>query len=246
MSRVMFIDSMTGVQLLKEYRTDLPEIQEKTLRFDESEYVSRYLQKRQKQSHAVITKMFRTSRGNRYIGICIYTQVGSGKSRQWIWSSFHIGLMNTFKGLVAIAFYTESQQALVFTPHFFKRYRERFYKVCDWKVRNKFDLSKSIEDIISLYVSRNIGIAWIETEAVFRNKTHIFSPVNDGVALLQWDSDRKLLQANTFVTMDMLNGKQLEMVKYAKIYLSLSPEERKKYDFPDFIQGDERNEIKPN
>lgn len=234
----MFIDNMSGTQLLKEYYRDLPEIKEVTLRFDGSEYVNRYLQKRVKQNQVVVTKVFRLSSGNRYIGILIYSQVGSGKSRQWSWSSFHLGLMNTYKGLSSIAFYTESQQALVFTPHFFKRYRERFSKVCDWKVRNRFDLAKSIEDIISIYISRNIGVAWIETESVFDNKTHIFAPIYDGVALLQFDNEKKRLQANTFVTMDMLNNKQIEMVNIAKAYLSLPPEERKKFKFPDFIQGD--------
>lgn len=235
---------MSGTQLLKEYLTDLPEIQESTLRFDRSEYVGKYLKKRQKQNQVVITKIFKMSRGNRYIGICIYSQVGIGKMKQWVWNSFHIGLMNTYKGIASIAFYTDSKQALVFTPHFFKRYKERFSSVCDWKVRNQFSLVKSIEDIISIYISRNIGIAWIETQSVFRNKTHIFAPVNDGVALLQWDSEKKLLQANTFVTMDMLNDKQLEMVNAARAYLSLPIEERKKYKYPDFIQGDDSNEIK--
>lgn len=233
----MYVESMSGSQLLKEYYTDLPEIKERTLRFDASDYVTRYLQKRQKQEQVVITKPLKVSRGNRYIGISIYTQIGIGKSRQWYWSSFHIGLMNTYKGIASIAYYTESHQALVFTPHFFRRYRERFSKVCDWKVRNQFSLAKSIEDIISLYISRNLGIAWIETEAVFSHKTHIFAPVNDGVALLQWDSAKKVLQANTFVTMDMLNDKQIAMVNAARAYLALPEEERKKYKFPDFVQG---------
>lgn len=230
---------MSGAQLLKEYYRDLPEIKEKTLRFDESEYVGRYLQKRAKQNKVVITKTFKMSSGNRYIGILIYNQIGSGKTKQWNWGSFHIGLMNTYKGISPIVFYTESKQALVYTPHFFKRYKERFSQVCDWQTRNRFDLAKSIEDIISIYISRNIGVAWIETEAVFHNKSHIFAPINDGVALLQWDSDKKLLQANTFVTMNMLNNKQLKMVKIAMAYLSLSPEEKKKFKMPDFIQGDE-------
>jgi len=234
----MFIDSMSGAQLMKEYNADLPEIQKVTLRFDESDYVTRYLRKHQKQEKVVITKIFKTSRGNRYIGIIVYTQVGSGKNRQWHWSSFHIGLMNTFKGIASIAFYTDTQQALVFTPHFFKRYRERLYKVCDWKVRNQFDIAKSIEDIISIYISRNVSIAWIETEAEFSNKVHIFAPTGDGVALLQWDKNKKVLQANTFVTMDMLNEKQIEMVKAAIAYLYLSEEERKQLKYPDFIQGD--------
>ena len=240
----MFVDSMTGSQLLNEYLKDLPEIQEKTLRFDESEYVGKYLQKRFKQQQVVITKMFKMSSGNRYIGVLIYTQTGMGKTKQWIWGSFHIGLMNTYKGTASITFYTDSKQALVYTPHFFKRYKERFSKVCDWRTRNKFDLAKSFEDIISIYVSRNIRVAWIETDTVFSDKTHIFAPIDDGVALLQWDDKKKVLQANTFVTMDMLNEKQTEMVNIAWAYLSLPAEEKKKFKLPDFIRGDESNENK--
>lgn len=235
----MFIDNMSGAQLLKEYNADLPELRELALRFDGSDYVTKYLKKRQKQDYVVITKTFKASRGNRYIGISIYTQRGAGKMRQWYWNSFHVGLMNTYKGISTIVFYAESQQAIVFTPHFFKRYKERFSKVCDWQTRNKFDLAKSIEDIISIYISRNIGISWMETGSVFSHRTHIFAPTNDGVALLQWDKEKRLLQANTFVTMDMLNERQREMVRYSEIYLSLSEEERKKFRFPDFMQNDE-------
>lgn len=81
-------------------------------------------------------------------------------------------------------------------------------------------------------------MTWIETRSVFRHKVHIFGPINDGVALLQWDKHRKLLQANTFVTEDMLDEKQTKMVKYAKIYISLPKAQRKKFRFPDFILND--------
>ena len=87
-------------------------------------------------------------------------------------------------------------------------------------------------------MKRNLTMTWIETKSVFRNKIHIFGPVNDGVALLQWDKHRKLLQANTFVTMDMLDGKQLQMVRYAQIYISLPKAQRQKFRFPDFISDD--------
>jgi len=228
---------MSGEQLLKEYHSDLPEIQEKTLRFDSSEYVDKYLRKHLKQNEVIITKIFRMSSGNRYVGICIYRQEGVGKGRGWRWSAFHIGLMNTEKGVASIAFYSDSGQSVVFTPHFFKRYKERFSNVCDWKVRNRFSLAKSIEDIISIYISRNKSVVWIETDTEFYNRTHIFAPVEDGVALLQWDGKRKVLQANTFVTMDMLNKKQTGMVNIAIAYISLPEEERMKYKFPDFMQS---------
>jgi hypothetical protein len=99
-------------------------------------------------------------------------------------------------------------------------------------------MAKNIIDVIGIYMKRNLTMTWIETKSVFRDKVHIFGPVNDGVALLQWSKRHRTLQANTFVTMDMLDEKQAEMVKYAKIYISLSKAQRKKFRFPDFILND--------
>lgn len=231
----MFKEDMSGSRLLDEYRMDLPELQEKTLRFDQSDYVVKYLWKRHKQSNVTIAKTFTTISGNKYLGILVYMQTGMGKQKQWDWSSFHIGLMNTTKGECAIAFYTESGQAIKFTTHFFERYKERFIKSCGWQEKGQLETAKTIADIMVIYMKRNLSITWIETKSVFRDKVHIFAPVNDGIALLQWNKSIKLLQANTFVTMDMLDAKQIEMVKYAKAYFSLSKAERKKIKCPDFI-----------
>lgn len=234
----MFEERMSSNELLDEYRCDLPDIQEKTLRFDGSDYVTRHLRKHRKFPTVMMTKVFTSSRGNSYLGILIYFQTGVGKSKKWDWSSFHIGLMQTSKGISAIAFYTESQQAIKFNPHFFRRYKERYMEIADWQTRSQLATAKDIIEVIGIYMKRNLTMTWIETKSVFRNKVHIFGPVNDGVALLQWDKSRKLLQANTFVTMDMLDDKQAEMVKYAKIYISLSKAQRKKFRFPDFISND--------
>ena len=234
----MFEERMSSNELLDEYRSDLPDIQEKTLRFDGSDYVTRHLRKHRKNPTVVMTKVFVSARGNSYLGILIYFQTGVGKSKKWDWSSFHIGLMETSKGISAIAFYTESKQAIRFNPHFFRRYKERYMEVSDWQTKSQLTAAKNIIEVIGIYMKRNLTMTWIETKSVFRNKVHIFGPVNDGVALLQWDKSRKLLQANTFVTMNMLDEKQTEMVKYAKIYFSLSKAQRKKFCFPDFISND--------
>ncbi|WP_438589610.1 hypothetical protein [Duncaniella freteri] len=234
----MFEETMSSNELLDEYRLDLADIQAKTLRFDGSDYVRRYLWKHHKQPTVTITKAFVSERGNSYLGILVYFQTGVGKSKKWDWSSFHIGLMDTYHGIAAIAFYTESKQAIKFNPHFFQRYQERFIKVCDWQTKSQLTMAKNIIDVIGIYMKRNLTMTWIETKSVFRDKVHIFGPVNDGVALLQWSKRHRTLQANTFVTMDMLDEKQSEMVKYAKIYISLSKAQRKKFRFPDFILND--------
>lgn len=236
----MFEETMSSPQLLEEYYTDLSELQSLTQRYDESDYVRRYLWKHHKHTSVAIDKIFHTSRGNRYVGILLYEQSGVGRKKMWNWSAFHVGLMKTKKGDCAIAFYTDSQQAVKITPHFFFRYKERFseYSGCDWRTRTTLAHTKTIADIIAVYLKRNMGMTWIETNSVFRNKTHIFGPVNDGVALLQWDTDRQLLQANTFITFDMLDERQTEMVGWAFKYLTLSKEERMQYKFPDFISSD--------
>lgn len=234
----MFIDTMSSKELLAEYSSDLPELQALTGRFDQSDYVSRFLRKRHKAPSAVITKVFSTSRGNRYLGLLFYFRSGYGKNKGWNWSSYHIGLMNSFKGMCAIAFFDKSNHALKFSPHFFKRYKERFSDIADWQTRNELMRGKTLSDVIAVYMKRNLSITWIETKSVFFNKVHVFGPVNDGVALLQWDKKAKVLQANTFVTENMLNEKQKEMVKYARIYISLPKAQRKKFQFPEFLLND--------
>lgn len=143
--------------------------------------------------------------------------------------------------MCAVAFFNDSNHALKFSPHFFKRYKERYLNIADWQTRNELMCAKTLSDVITVYMKRNLSITWIQTKSMFRNKLHIFGPVNDGVALIQWDKKAKVLQANTFVTEDMLNEKQMEMVEYAKIYISLPNAQKKKFHFPDFLLNNESN-----
>lgn len=234
----MFEETMSGHELLDEYLLDLTDIQARTIRFYNSDYMSRILKKHRKQQSLTLTRLFCSSRNNVYIGIIECRQTGIGTSKQWEWSSYHIGLMNTCHGLSAIAFYAQTKQAIKYTTHFFQRYKERFMEVGDWQTRGELASAKDIIEVMGIYMRRNLTMTWIETKSVFRDKVHIFGPVNDGVALLQWSKRYRLLQANTFVTMDMLDEKQTEMVEYAKIYFSLSKAQRQKYRFPDFITND--------
>lgn len=232
---------MSGSELLDEYFLDLKDVQAKTLRFNQSEFVKRKLRKRPKDPKILISKVFVSNRGNKYLVLLSYSEPGNDVRRTRLMSSYHIGLLDTAKGLSAIIFYAESGQAVKYTPHFFSRYRERFMKVCDWQTRNALHSSKNTMDIVGIYMMRNLTMTWIETKSVFRNKIHVFGPVEDGVALLQWDTNHELLQANTFVTMDMLNDNQTQMVKSAKAYLALSEDQRMQYKFPDFLVNKSKN-----
>ena len=230
----MFIDTMTSVELLQEYRADINEIRQKTDTFDQSEYLKEYLYKRRKLPRVVISRQTNTSRNNKYLGVYIYYQVGKGKVYHWTWASYHAAIMNTARGTMIVAFYEENNQAVKYTPHFFQRYKERLMNVADWKLKNALNAADTQEKIATLYIQRNLGTAWMETKSVYNDKLHIFAPVPDGVTLLQWDSKNKTMQANTFITYDMLDQKQLDMVTSLKKYANLSKEEREKADDPTF------------
>lgn len=143
--------------------------------------------------------------------------------------------MQTEKGLIVLSFYEEQGMALALTQHLLNRYKERVLKVCDWKLRNKLNMATDDKDLITTFVSRNSSLYWVQTSSVYGNKYHIFSPCTDGVILAQWDNKHKRFQANTFVTFDMLDNKQMEMVHIAKNYSKLSEEERAKVKVPDFV-----------
>ena len=235
---------MSSGELLNEYKADLAELIELTHRYRKSEPVLRNLRKHRKEPLGVVSKIFNTKRHNTYLGMVYFCQIGVGQNKRWDYTAIHTGLIETKKGTCALMFYSKSQQALKILPHFFERYKERVYDLVDWRARNELNVAKDIVDVMKVYLKRNPIITWIETNGVFRNKTHIFGPVNDGVALLEWDNDTKVLQANTFITNDMLDEKQKEMVKYAKIYLNLPAEQRQRFKFPDFIEQAKKTDDK--
>lgn len=227
---------MTGSELMAEYEKDLVDLQAHANRFLESDYMERMLRKHRKEKRVVLTRTITTSRYNRYIAVYLEELMGMGKSKTWYPSAFYVGLMESRKGLCALIFYERTRQAIRFSPHFFKRYKERLSEVGDWKVKAQLRASKTLIEIIATYVRRNLYMSWVEAEGEFpyEGKVPIFSPVADGIALLEWIKDKDLLQANTFITRDMLNEEQCEMARYADIYLSLSEDERKLIEPPEF------------
>lgn len=234
----MFDVRMSSDELLEEYMNDLPIITLQALDFDKSEYVMNYLWKKHKQSKVVMNRVFTVPSRNKYLAVFIYSQTGRGKSKAWQMQLYFYGLMDSKKGLMAIVFYPKEKIAMRFTPHFFERYRERLIPICDWKVRNQLSRTHDLKDLMAIFFSRNLSITWIETDSIFGNRMHIFSPITDGVALIQWDKKHNVLQANTFVTKNMLDNKQRALVGYAETYASITPAERMMYQFPDFAEND--------
>lgn len=228
---------MSNQQMMQEYRTDLLSLNPQMIRFTKSEYVNHHLYKSRKESFVTLIKHLTAANGNRYIGLIHYRQEGKGKSKYWTEDVYYVGIVTDNGCDYAVMFYEEADQALVVTPHFLYRYQERFSKsvLCDWKVKAQLLRCKNACEIIPVYLRRNLSVTWIETGVAFYNNIHIFAPTPDGVALLQWRSDTDVLQANTFVSFDMLSNKQISMVQQANLYLSMTEEEKSRYASPDFV-----------
>lgn len=209
---------MTSSELAAEYRADLPEIEADNNRFDQSAYVSKVLLKNRKATAMGFDREFHSKRGNKYLNVFTYykTSESTSKKAKWNWNVYTIGLIETKKGVCAVMFYDDAQIAVLFQAHFFRRYKERFSQECDWITRKKLQLSKSVADIIPIYIRRNFSVAWMKTKSKYGDKEHVFAPINDGVALLQWDGKR--LQANTFITKSQYSKQQQDMVDMANEY----------------------------
>ena len=223
----MFIQNMTSDELVQEYRADIPEIEKNNERIDKSTYVSDLLRKGRKKDSVSFVRYCKTTRNNTYINVFQYfkKERSTRKSVHWDWRVYSFGLMQTYKGTCAIGFFDNAGLAIVFQPHFFNRYKERFMKECDWQVKNALCQAKKVEDIIPIYIRRNPNTTWINTKSKFNGKEHIFAPVNDGVALIQWDG--KYIQANTFITETMYSEQQHEMVGKARCVEQLQQEKDK-------------------
>lgn len=228
---------MSNQEMMEEYLSDLISLNPQIIRFSESDYVRHLQHRRRKESQFVLSRHLAAAGGNRYVGLLSYRQTGVGKSKHWVFDVYYIGLIRQKDCDYVVIFYEDANQALVITPHFLYRYKERFSTspLCDWRTRANLIRSKNIFEIASVYLERNLSVTWIETDVAFRGNVHIFAPIPDGVALLQWASGADVLQANTFVSFDMLSNKQINMVQQANLYLSMTEEERSRYATPDFV-----------
>lgn len=214
----MLLLNMTSAELAAEYRADLPEIDADNNRFDQSAYVTKVLRKNRKTNAIGFDRVFYSKRGNKYLNVYTYRKTGESTNTKtkWNWDVYTVGLIETKKGVCAVMFYDDAQIAVVFQAHFFLRYRERFSLECDWATRKKLQLAKTVLGIIPTYIRRNLSVAWMKTKAKYGDKEHVFAPINDGVALLQWDG--KKLQANTFITKSQYSKQQQDMVDMANEY----------------------------
>lgn len=237
----MYIQNMTMEEMVREYRADLPEIEKNNNRIDCSEYAGKLLYKARKTGRCSFIRYYKTQRGNRYINVFQYVKssISTRNNPRWDWSVHSIALMQTYKGLSAIAFFSEANLAIVFQQHFFVRYKQRLLNVCDWKTKNELLKTKTIEDVIAVWIKRNPDIVWINTKSQFNNREHIFAPINDGTVLMQWDGQH--IQANTFITEDMYSKKQVEMVGRAE---DAKQEQKEMETFLDILKDIKNQESK--
>lgn len=212
----MLITTMTSDELLHEYQHDLPEIQKRNKAYDQSSHVTHILDKHRNSSAIYCTNTYVTKRGNEYLNVFIYKRRRDLPKKDWAWdwSSITVGIMQAYKGTNYVIFSDEAQAAIRVQTHFFLRYKQRFMEVCDWKTKARLLKAKTVEDIIVVYISRNMNATLMNTEVKYIDKTHLFAPINDGAVLLQFDGET--LQANTFITESMYSKHQKYMHEQAR------------------------------
>ena len=198
----MFIDTMTSQELYEEHCKDKVELSEYQDSVDTSPYVSKLLMKNRKSKSVSFMKERKTKRGNTYLIVFIYEKgAGVAAMASWYLKVYVVGRVCHRKCDYYIVFYDNWRAAALMQPHFFFRYRERFSKVCDWKVRNAFTACKTLDDIVFVYVRRNertLPIGCNTKKGEKKDILHLSCAIPDGMALFDWDG--RIFRANTYIS----------------------------------------------
>ena len=134
------------------------------------------------------TAHYKSKRGNRYTLILEATDKRKGSSNPLI--SVYTTL-ETEEGKYMLRYDMIREHVNIFTPHFFKRYRERFLK----------QGTASADEVITTFARRNPNVAATKGEGV--------QTCNDGY-ILSKGIDNELAIAVTFLSFDMLREEQAE------------------------------------
>jgi len=131
---------------------------------------------------------YKSKRGNRYTIIVTPTDRKKGSSNPLF--SYHTTL-ETKEGRYMLRYDLVTNNVNIFTPHFFKRYRERLLK----------SSTASAEDIITTFARRNPNTAQtINGDIKACNEGYIFAkPIGEGISVCV-----------TFLSFDMLREDQME------------------------------------
>lgn len=95
---------------------------------------------------------------------------------------------------------TEGVVIIYHTGHFFNRYNERL----------KLNL-QSRDEIIRSYMNQMCDYGFEELEEIEPGVKKIFCKITSGILLGTYNSKLKFMKANTFLSLDMLRGNQIEL-----------------------------------
>ena len=134
---------------------------------------------------------YKSSNGNRYTIVVEATDRKKGSANP-LMSTFTT--LDTEEGKYMLRYDTVRQHVNIFTPHFFKRYRERFLK----------DNRASVDDVIMTFHKRNPNLPKDDKENVFIGR--------DGYILSKGKGEGIDICV-TFVTYGMLKNGQIDLFK---------------------------------
>ena len=134
---------------------------------------------------------YKTKRGNRYIIILTPTDKKRGGLSNPLLSIYT--KLTAYEGEYMLRYDTLFEHVMIYTPHFFSRYRTRFLK--DEKI--------SAQEVIDLFAQRNFNVSWSKQECGER-----VGACKDGYIFIR-TKDKGISVAVTFVSFDMLREEQL-------------------------------------
>lgn len=219
----------TGETYLAEYIADHPSIEWKLKGFIDSAYVKKVLKKNKRLPLLSVTSNFVADSGNLYIGVLLYAEDSRHNQKKLQVATF-VRVINTSRGVGGVFFFSDNSQPLIVTPHFLERYKERYMGVCGATTLGLLRKAESHFDILKVFVRENHTLALVDTNISYDSKHHIFAPTNQGIALIEWDENKQVLQANTFITYKMMNKHQLKITESVLQYLLVLQQNQNKTD----------------
>lgn len=152
----------------------------------------------------------KTPRGNTMLFL-FWLNRGSVKEN-WKEGKSSLFLMETGKERYMLA--GSRHTILRFTPHFFKRYKERMILEGDPDIKALLGSAKDLLQVATVFCMRNMTriIVFEKSDKDRYGMTESLCPVKDGVILCTETRKMTFIQANTFLTKGALN--RMQRVRY--------------------------------
>lgn len=198
----MLIDTLSDTEKRNELSKEKSDIKRFMLSvLDRADYIRR-LKKASKFPYSYFAS-YKSKRGNRYFFVFISDNKKSGAKNPRVNTYVSMDskegkyIISIAKSDIGNDFY------IIYTPHFFRRYRERFLN----------DDNMAVNDVVKTFITRNTYHV-----ANIAKGDNIFGMCNDGIIFFK-DKDKDVTVAMTFISRDL--QKDFQEKEWSEILISL-------------------------